>query len=403
MMWRSRTLREWQLFLLTIMWLATAPVVVHAQWRSQFDPVDTGLVQRELFAAVGDDASHREIIATLLDEYVEQVRLLDQGRAELSAWFDARAVPAPGAFRRMNAHFGTDQYIIIQAERRMMTILSDQLFGDLHLVLPTLEAHIRRLEQDARRRRVLNPANFENTPAGRDAIFDAIAWAMREVNEPDRLRTIRTAVEDQLARADALIRSYEHALPDRTTQFALFQFELRSAETLDARERIGDEWHAMNRDMQRDVRLIGNAMAEITEVIRPFLLPEELKRFDADRIRTTRDWIGNNQFEWKLDIVRKQLGEGDAALRSKLEDLEWRYLLAKDAAAVYLREPFERYAYARYWIDARIHPTDPETARIDHEAIQAPYAEASASWTRALDAFHRELEQLAPDQLETSH
>src|SRR5690606_10545340 len=209
---------------------------------------------------------------------------------ELSAWFDARAVPAPGALRRMNAHFGSDQYIIIQAERRMMTILSDQLFSDLHLVLPTLEAHISRLEQDARRRRVLNAANFENTPAGRDAIFDALAWAMREIREPDRLRAIRTAVEDQLVRADALIRAYEHALPDHTTQFAIFQVELRSADTLDARKRIGDDWHDMNRGMQRDVRLIGAAMAEIANAIRPHLIPEEMKRFDADRIRTTRNW-----------------------------------------------------------------------------------------------------------------
>src|SRR5690606_27956978 len=102
-------------------------------------------------------------------------------------------------------------------------------------------------------------------------------------------------------------------------------------------------------------------------------------------------------------VLRKRLGESDAALRLKLDDLEWRYLLAKDAAAVHLREPFERYAYARYWIDARIHPTDDiETSRAEHEAIRAPYAEASASWTRALDAFNRELERLAPDQLESS-
>src|SRR5690606_32325962 len=111
------------------------------------------------------------------------------------------------------------------------------------------------------------------------------------------------------------------------------------------RKRIGDDWHAMNRGMQRDVRLIGAAMAEIANAIRPHLIPEEMKRFDADRIRTTRNWVSNNQFEWKLDVLRKRLGESDAALRLKLDDLEWRYLLAKDAAAVHLREPFERYAY----------------------------------------------------------
>lgn len=375
-----------------------------AQWRGKYAPVETASLREKLeHLALGADVE--AIALGLVDAYDDQYRKLDAGQARLSQWFQSRMVPVEGSSRRIAEAFNSEYYAVHQARLRITTELADTLFADLQMFLPQHGVVVDRLERAARRRRVLDAHNFSTSPAGSEAMFDALAWAEQEVRDTALIEDIRVATNDEAVRADALLAEYERAMPDRAMVFLRILNAFKIETDMKVREALGKELRDMLRALQTDAEAIAVPMCAIADTIASLLPADLAKKLARERIRQTRGWLDGYRFEADFALVRSRLSDADVALGAALDSLEDRYLRAKDDAGARLRDDYRRFAEDDWWVDARVYDTGEDGDDVSsamYQELYNTYRAASAFWTERLAAFERELAHLAGDRLGVS-
>lgn len=381
--------------------MCVTTIAVHAQWRGEFAPVDTTALRDEL-NCLGLDSETDAIAHGLVDAYDQQYRQLDAGQARLLQWFRSRMVPVEGSSRRMAETYNGEAYSLHQARLRLSTELADTLFDDLRMFLAEHGALVDRLERAARRRRVLDQRNVGSSAAGCEAGFDALAWVEREMRDAALIEDIRAATTDDAIRADALLIEFEKSMPDRAMVFLRVLNGLEIEADMKVREALGEELRSLFRSLQKDTNAIAGAMNAIAETVASMLPPDLTESFSRERIRRTRAWLDGYRLEADLALVRSRLTDSDTALRTALDAFEIRYLRTRDDAGARLRDDYRRFVESDWWVEARVLDTGEDGDDISNTMYQElydTYRAASVFWTERLDAFKRELEQLAGDRL----